>query len=248
MLKVILSFILLNISTIVNAAPIVDNWNTIQEVFFKGRNVNHTNQKILIHSPIQAEDASLIPFAFKVNLSPNTIRKVYIFADANPILLTATFTPAAAQQIEAATRIRLENNSLVRVIAENMDGELWMSSAVIKTPGGGCAGGGYSDEAQLRASAGEIKFKLKATELALNIRHPMRTGFERTPQGYYAKAWHLNYLQLRAADYEIMSIDIGPGISANPYFLLNVPLTHQDVMLTVKDNEGKVYEKRLTTD
>jgi sulfur-oxidizing protein SoxY len=228
------------------AAPIVENWQVIHETFFNGRQVQDAGSKISIQAPAQAEDASLVPFAFEANFAPQSIKKIYLFTDANPILHTATFLPANAQRFSLATRIRLEKNSAVRLIAETDDGTLWMAHTDIKTPGGGCGGGGYSDEAQLRAAAGKMKLRKQTNaQLAFNIKHAMRTGFERTPQGYYAKAWHINQLQFKADDADLLTIDVGPGISADPFFLFDAPENAHIFSIVAKDNEGKIFQQHF---
>lgn len=241
------AFLLINFGWSVQAAPIVDNWKVIHEAFFHGREVQDAEDKISIQAPVQAEDASLVPFAFQADFASHTIQKIYLFTDANPILHTATFLPAKnSQQFDMATRIRLENNSVVRVIAETSESTLWMAQVVIRTPGGGCGGGGYSDEAQLRANAGKMKIRRQArSQLAFNIKHPMRTGFERTLQGYFAKAWHINQLQFKAGDAKILTIEVGPGISADPYFLFSTSENARNISIEAKDNEGKVFEQQL---
>jgi sulfur-oxidizing protein SoxY len=188
---------------------------------------------------------------------------VYLFVDANPIQLTATFHYYQTQQpIHVATRIRLEKNTFVRVIAESQDGHYFMHKVAIKTPGGGCGGGTSSDEAKLRAEAGKMKLvfnhhqdanttQLNSTEdssfshrIRFNIKHPMRTGFERTTQGYYAKSYHIKRLDFSSASMPILSIDVGVGISADPFFDFAVSNTlEKSVQVKALDNEAKMYEQ-----
>lgn len=225
------------------AAPVIDNWKVIQETFFKQREVTEAGEQLEISAPEQAENAALVPLSFMLN-AKQEVSKIYLFTDANPILHTATFYfPPQTVKFYLATRIRLENNSQVRLIAESPKGSLMMKSVVIKTPGGGCGGGGYSDEASLRASAGQMKLKgaEDADRLAFNIKHPMRTGFERTLQGYYAKAWYINVLDFRVENSSQLKVDVGPGISADPYFQFSSKKVQSAWQVEAKDNEGKQF-------
>ncbi|HOY71308.1 MAG TPA: quinoprotein dehydrogenase-associated SoxYZ-like carrier [Methylotenera sp.] len=250
MVKTLFSFFLFLQSSFAHAAPIVENWKVIHEAFFNGREVREAKEQISIQAPEQAEDASLVPFAFKADFASHIIQKIYLFTDANPILHTATFFPASnTQQFSVSTRIRLEKNSVVRVIAETQEGTLWMAQANIRTPGGGCGGGGYSDEAQLRESAGKMKLRHQEnTQFAFNIKHPMRTGFERTAQGYFAKAWYINHLSFKNGDLELLKIEVGPGISADPYFLFSTQQVVQTIWVEAKDNEDKVFQQNFIFD
>lgn len=245
------------------AAPIVEHWQAIHEAFFNHKTVSKADNQIQIEAPTQAEDAALVPFSFKVKLNQSTLSKVLMFVDANPIMLTATFNLlTSTDNFQVETRIRLEKNSTVRVIAETQTGELFMQTVDIKTPGGGCGGGGNSDEAALRASAGKMKVRylpiisnenssnkefLKHTEanenvFSFHIKHPMRTGFERTLQGYYAKAWYINRLDFIANTTPFLYIDVGPGISADPMFKLTLPANAHTLHVNATDNEGKPFQ------
>lgn len=231
------------------AAPIVDNWRVIHEAFFKQREIADAGEQLQITAPEQAEDAALVPFTFTLD-AKHDISKVYLFTDANPIMHTATFYfPLHTHKFYLATRIRLESNSKVRLIAESADGSLMIKTVTIKTPGGGCGGGGYSDELALRTSAGQMKFrKIKnADRLTFNIKHPMRTGFERTPQGYFAKAWFINTLDFRTDGISQLKVDVGPGISADPYFQFSShDVTQANWEIEARDNEGKQFSQQFT--
>lgn len=234
-----------------HAAPIVNQWESIKATYFNDQTVEDAEENIVIEAPVQAENAAMVPFAFKVNLNDDNISKVYVFTDANPILLTATFNFKLPQQsVDIATRIRLEKNSVVRVIAQTQDGRVLMKTVEIKTPGGGCGGGEMTDEAKLRASAGKMKMRWfkpdekNAGSFVLNIKHPMRTGFERTFQGYFAKAWFIQHVDFIIDHQPYFEALLGPGISADPYFRFNLPEQKMEMLLVkLKDNEGQHFQQ-----
>lgn len=246
-----LFFLLMSLIPTAYAAPIINQWDVIKDSYFSHQTVVHADHQIIIEAPTQAEDAALVPFAFVVKLANEPIETVYVFTDANPILLTATFHMEAQQkEFKLATRIRLEANSMVRIIAKTNSGKLFMKSVAIKTPGGGCGGGEMTDEAKLRAAAGQIKmrwFKPGEKEegsLALNIKHPMRTGFERTFQGYFAKAWFIQKLDFFINNQAYFKVILGPGISADPYFRFHLPEQKIDVLqVEAMDNEGQHFQQ-----
>ena len=185
-----------------HAAPFVEQWAVIKDSFFPAVAVKNAGAAISIHAPTQAENAAMVPFSFKIALPEDRIQSIHLFTDANPILHTATFyLPQTPQHFHLSTRIRLEKNSIVRVIVQTVSGDYLMQTAAIKTPGGGCGGGAMTNEAKLRAEAGKMKVKFLSPgkdgtqPFVLMIKHPMRTGFERTFQGYYAKAWFMENLR-----------------------------------------------------
>lgn len=233
------------------ATPIVDQWDVIKSTYFNDQSVLDAQTQIEIEAPLQAEDAAIVPFSFKVNLQDDFINKVYVLTDANPILLTATLSMIVPQKtLNVSTRIRLEKNSMVRVIAKTQNGHTLMKTVAIKTPGGGCGGGAMTDEATLRASAGSMKIRFIKSEsnekagFALNIKHPMRTGFERTFQGYYAKAWFIENVDFLIDGKLYLHALLGPGISADPYLKFNLPQKSAEVIrVEIKDNEGKLFQQ-----
>lgn len=237
----------------VQAAPIVNHWEAIQSAYFNDRTVGDAEDHINIKAPEQAENAAIVPFTFQVNLKHDNIDKVYVFTDANPILLTATFTMKVPQpDFYIATRIRLESNSVVRVVVQTTTGKLLMKTVDIKTPGGGCGGGAMTDEAKLRANAGKMKMRFiqasskENSSVAFNIRHPMRTGFERTFQGYYAKAWFIDNISFMIDNQPYFHALLGPGISADPYFRFDLPDgVDGTFQVEAKDNEGKQFQQRF---
>lgn len=236
------------LASVVNAAPVVDHWAVIQSAFFPNKQVDIATNEVTILAPLQAEDASLVPVTIDVALPDTNIAHIYLFTDANPIIHTATFTPASQKSFQVSTRIRLESNSYFRVVVETNAGKFLMASVPIKTPGGGCGGGVSTDEASLRANSGAMKMQLLNEEsrpkMALHIRHPMRTGFERTAQGYYAKAWFINQLTFKQHDQRFLTVELGPGISANPYLKLSLNVDHNSAIeVTASDNEGKAFQQ-----
>lgn len=254
-------FLLMLVSN-TEAAPMIDQWPVIQAAYFSQRNVTHTQSHIVLNAPQQAENAAIVPFSFLINFDQAIIKKVYVFTDANPILLTAILTPSIPiNKIAIETRIRLEKNSMVRVLVESTDGKLFMNSVAIKTPGGGCGGGAMLDEVRLRASAGKMKGRLLHAEnvflnttfdraFVLNIKHPMRTGFEHTFQGYYAKAWFIEQLDLSMNTTPYLQAQLGPGISADPYlkfYFDDYPSRSviDGIQVKAMDNEGMMFTQHF---
>jgi sulfur-oxidizing protein SoxY len=246
MLKSLLLGCLLSFVGIAWAAPVIDKWPVIAEAFFKDRVVTETPARIHISAPLQAEDAALVPISIHLAES-HGFDKWYLFIDANPIMLTlTTHLPDTTHAFMLSSRIRLDANSKVRVIGEQPDGQLSMAVVEIRTPGGGCGGAVSQDEAALRANAGKIKLQQSEDRQTtiLQINHPMRTGFERTVYGYFAKAWYLQKVEWRQSENKLFELHLGPGISANPYFRVAYPLDMANLTIQLLDNEGQQFSDR----
>jgi sulfur-oxidizing protein SoxY len=242
------------------AAPAINSWEAIRAAYYPAQEITLTDSEIIIDAPEQAEDSAIVPVTITAKLLHNAVKRVDIFTDANPILLTASFMPQMKSQFfQVATRIRLDNSSYLRVIVEDWDGKKQMRAIPIKTPGGGCGGGVDPDEAKLRAESGKmrLRFMPKENALTLNVKHPMRTGFERTSMGYYARAWFIQNAIWRFNGTPWLKAELGPGISADPYFKLFLDdalmrMEKHGFQIEVSDNEGKIFsqsfEQALETD
>lgn len=232
-------------------------WPVIHEAFFAGKTIEDGSQLIQITAPAVAEDAGLVPISVEIDTLHSDalqVAKVYLIADANPVQLTAIFHfPKNKQPIHFSTRVRLEKSSYMRAIAETRDGRYYMHKVGIKTPGGGCGGGIGSNEAQLRAEAGRMKVQLadpvrygEVNTLSFNIKHPMRTGFERTVYGYYAKPYFIKRLDFMLDNAPLMSVDVGIGISANPYIRFDfIPSGPATIDILAQDNEDRHYQQEI---
>lgn len=230
----------------------VYGWPALRDSLFAGRVVRDRSPLVSIHATESAENPALVPVTFTVE-SPG-VRKVWLLVDGNPVPLTAVFHfMQNFPKAHAEVRIRLDKSTMVRVVAEVADGSLHMASVSIKTPGGGCGGGADGDELKLRNEAGRMKFQpdlpvVTGAEgfFTFLLKHPMRTGFERTTQGYYAKAWFINRLDFSQSGQPLLGVDLGVGISADPWLRLpNVPVSAAPVHVLASDNEGKTFSQEF---
>lgn len=232
-----------------NSAPIANQWPSIHAAFYNQTPVEDAEEAIRLEAPLNAENPAIVPFAWNVELKDEAIAEMSIFSDGNPILHTVTFQLAyQTNRFSGNTRIRLDQNSIVRVIVRTTKNRYLMKTITVKTPGGGCGGAAMTNESELRASAGRMKIKWlsipenKSSNLSLHVKHPMRTGFERTYQGYYSKAWFMSNMQLEANGLPLMEILMQPGLSADPYFSLSLELESiTTVKVRMKDNEEKDF-------
>lgn len=233
-------------------AAIADAWPAFRESLFAGKGVEENAAFISLSAPQAAENPALVPLSF--TLARPDIKQAWLLVDGNPVPLTATFHFLQGQPRPAVEmRIRLERSTWVRLVAETTSGSLHMAAIAIKTPGGGCGGGMDGDEARLRSEAGQMKLQPdlpviagKPSQFTYLLKHPMRTGFERTTQGYYAKLWFINRLDFSQGGVPFMGIDLGVGISADPRLRLSyLPSVPADISVAAMDNEGKFYQQQF---
>lgn len=227
-------------------------WPALRESLFAGRSVEDGASFIHLAVPTAAENPALVPLSFKIN-RPD-IRQAWLLIDGNPVPLTATFHIVEAQpSLAFEVRVRLERSTWVRLVAETDAGALYMATVEIKTPGGGCGGGLDGDEAKLRATAGQMKLQPDTPfvtdapgQMTYLLRHPMRTGFERTTQGYYAKPWFIQRLDFSQNGKPFLGIDLGVGMSSDPRIRFSyMPSIPAVISVIARDNEGLEFQQQF---
>ena len=243
-------------SGIVCAEPNPKLWSVLKEAYFEKREMTEVDF-IKVDAPRRAESGAQVPVTYIIDNAAAKgvkIKKLYAFVDANPIPLTATYhLTDALGNFNLSTRIRFETDAFVRLVGETEDGKLYLASREIRAAGG-CGGTVDGDEAQIRASAGKIKFKVDepvkmgfATTATFNIKHPMRTGLQRelVSQGF-VPAFYIKKAEFTYGGKPVMTVDVGVGTAEDPYFKFDfVPDAPGKLDVTATDNEGKTFSQSV---
>ncbi len=100
--------------------------------------------KVKIDLPSIAENGLVVPLGFEIE-SPMSdkdfVKRVAIFAEANPTPMVATYNyTAAVPKASAQLRIRLAATQNIVVVAEMSDGKLYTAKKECKVTVGGCGG------------------------------------------------------------------------------------------------------------
>lgn len=205
-------------------------WGRIRELLFDNRQIQKDADDLLaLDVPSRAEDAAIVPVAVHTKLlaTPERfIRKIYIVIDKNPspISATFTFTPDSGRA-DIETRVRVEEYTPVRAIAEMNNGELFMVSRFMKASGGCSAPAGKDAEAAM-ANAGKMRLRLEREprfgepNLAqLMISHPNSSGLAMDQASrLYTPAYFVRRVDVSYAGRPVMSADVDFSISENPNF------------------------------
>ncbi|MCZ6718319.1 MAG: quinoprotein dehydrogenase-associated SoxYZ-like carrier, partial [Gammaproteobacteria bacterium] len=164
-------------------------WDTsLKPVYFADRAISEGAAQTIIEltAPPKAEDPALVPISIHTKI-PQTddafIQKIYVFIDKNPLPLVGifAFTPASGRA-DLAMRIRIDDRSYVRAIAETNTGELYMDERFVRAVGG-CSAPLGKDLAESMARLGKIKIRIlgeiqqgEPSLTQLMISHPNITG------------------------------------------------------------------------
>jgi len=231
-------------------------WPALQQAWFPGKTLEPA-PFIHLSAPIRAPSGEQVPFAFSID-HPMTgaryIKSVSVFVDGNPVPLTAAFhfTPHSGKA-EIATRIRLESDSPVHVVAESNDGRLYVNSVIVKASGG-CSGPPGGEDAAARATAGRMKLALdgpfrrgELNRATLLVRHPMHTGMQRDLATHgFRPAWFIDKVTVTYNGKPVLTADTAIGISENPSirfgFVADQPGALQ---VLVHDSEGSSFRQAM---
>jgi sulfur-oxidizing protein SoxY len=205
-------------------------WNKVRASLFQGRTISPAPPGMLtLEAPARAIDAAVVPIAIRTRF-PQTpgrfVSKVYLLIDANPSPISAIFgfTPESGR-VEIETRVRVDDYSHVRAIAEMNDGQLYATTRFVKASGGCSAPAGGDAQAAL-ASLGKMRLRvdgdLKGSEpvrAELLINHPNHSGLamdQFTRQ--FTPAHFVRKVDVTYAGKAIFSADVDFSISENPNF------------------------------
>lgn len=247
----LMSSLLMGFQQVGHAEAVDKYWGRLQKQYFADKKLEESDA-ISIKAPVRAESGAQVPFEFSVEYPNNEgqyIKSVSVIADTNPVPMVAIyhFTPESGKAA-VNTRIRMESDAYVHVVAETSDGRFLMNKVPIKAAGG-CGGSVSGDESIARQSAGKMKLSVKpgvANELStahLLIKHPMFTGLQMdlVSQGY-RPAFFINKIVAKFNGQVVFDADTFIGLSEDPNlqfpFKADKPGT---LTVDISDNEGKVF-------
>ncbi|MBK8335581.1 MAG: quinoprotein dehydrogenase-associated SoxYZ-like carrier [Sterolibacteriaceae bacterium] len=238
--------------------PTANNWEMIRQSLFAGRTIDENAAAVLeLDTPTRAEDAAVVPIAIRTKL-PHTassyVRKVYLVVDHNPSPLGAvfTFTPESGRA-DIETRIRIEEYTNVRAIAEMSDGRLFMTTNYVKASGG-CSAPAGKDLEESMARLGKMKFRLEsdvkpgeATLAQLMISHPNLSGLAMDQvTRLFTPAHFVRKIDVTYGGKPVMSAEVDFTISENPnvrfYF---VPSGPGELKAEVVDSNQLKFESSI---
>jgi len=205
-------------------------WKKVRASLFQARPIQAAGEdSITLEMPVRAEDAAIVPVAIKTRFPQTASRyvsKVYLVIDNNPSPIAAVFqfTPQSGRA-DIETRVRIDEYTQVRAIAETNDGQLHMATRFVKASGGCSAPPGKDAEAAL-ATLGRMKFRVEGEPRGrepvlaqLMISHPNNSGLAMDQVSrLFTPAHFVRKVEVSYAGRPIMSADVDFSISENPNF------------------------------
>lgn len=260
----ILGCLLLAVALAVGAAetqPTLESseiWEKVRTSLFATRPIDtNADSVIRLEAPRRAEDAAIVPISIKTfgpHIAGKFIQKIYLVIDGNPSPIAAvfTFTPDSGRA-DIETRVRVEQYTPIRAIAEMNDGELFMAARFIKASGG-CSAPAGKDLAAALANVGKMRLRLdhdvklgEPNLVQLMISHPNISGLAMDQLSrLYTPAYFVRRVDVSYAGNPVLSADVDFSISENPNFRFYfVPRGEGELLAQAVDTRDLSFSTRL---
>ena len=208
-------------------------------------------------APDRAEDAAVVPVAIRskiVQRPDRYVRRIYLIVDKNPSPVAAMFelTPDSGRA-DLETRIRIEEYTHVRAVAELSDGTLVADTRFVKASGG-CSAPAGKDPAAAAAGVGRMRLTVdrevtynQPVLAQLMIRHPNDSGLVMDQlTRHYTPAYFVRSIKVSYAGRPILTAEVDFSISENPNFRFYfVPVGDGELKAEVVDTKELRFETRL---
>ncbi len=233
-------------------------WQKLKRSLFENRPVASDARGIVeLVTPVRAEDAAVVPVAIRTQLTQRPeryVRRIYLIVDKNPSPLAAMFelTPESGRA-DLETRIRIEEYTHVRAVAELSDGTLFADTRFVKASGG-CSAPAGKDPAAAAARVGRMRLAVDGNvsynqpALAqLMISHPNDSGLVMDQlTRHYTPAYFVRSIKVTYAGRPILTAEVDFSISENPNFRFYfVPVGDGELKAEAVDTKELRFETTL---
>lgn len=240
-----------------SANPDTEIWRKVRLDLFGERVIadDTTAGRIRIQIPQRAADASVVPLAIRVGRLPGEAptQKLYIVIDNNPSPIAAIIEfGEASGGATLETRVRIEEYTWIRVIAERADGTLLATQRFVKAAGG-CSAPAGKTLAERMAGIGKMKWRLESLDESgrvaqLMVRHPNNSGLAMDQlTRLYDPPYYVRSVRVTRANELVFAADVDFSISENPLFRFSVaPAAGGELRAVVTDSNGRIFESSST--
>ncbi len=239
----------------------VEVWRGLREGLFGQRQIEIDAEDVIsLETPYRAADAAAVPVAVRGHLDPSAgryIKRLWLVIDQNPTPVVGVFDffpESGGADVE--TRVRVNDYTFVRAIAETSDDKLYMTANFVKASGG-CSASASKDAAAAAQSLGRMKLRIDppakpggAARAQLLIRHPNQTGLAMDQlTRLYPPAHFVRHVEVSYRDKPVMAAEVTFAISENPSFRFNFRHDGPGVLVVkAEDSESGQFETRARVD
>jgi sulfur-oxidizing protein SoxY len=209
--------------------PDTEIWRKVRASLFAERPIADDGPaaRIRLDLPGRAADAAVVPLAIRVRSLPGEAppKKLYLIIDRNPSPVAAIFEfGEGSGGAEVETRVRIEEYTWVRAIAERSDGSLVATQRFIKAAGG-CSAPAGKTLSERSAGMGQMRWRIDRAAgsgsaiVQLMVRHPNNSGLAMDQlTRLYDPPHYVRNVRVTRGGELVFSADVDFSISENPVF------------------------------
>ncbi|MFL6580732.1 MAG: quinoprotein dehydrogenase-associated SoxYZ-like carrier [Burkholderiales bacterium] len=238
-----------------SASPDTQIWRKVRADLFGERPISDDGAtgRIRLEMPPRAADAAVVPLSVRITPREGETRpnKLYLVIDRNPSPIAGIFEfGKGSGNTELETRVRIEEYTWVRVIAEAEDGTLFATQRFIKAAGGCSAPAGKSLAERL-TGMGQMKWRIDPASdpglpatVQLMIRHPNNSGLAMDQlTRLYDPPYYVRSVRVTRGNELVLAADVDFSVSENPTFRFTMtPAVPGTLHALVIDSNEQVFE------
>lgn len=237
-------------------------WNVLKPELFSNRAIQLDAGVIRLEAPKRAQDPGLVPIDLQIDpdKAGGQISSITLVIDVNPSPVVAVIKIGKNSGLrKISTRVRINDYSYVRAIAETATGELHMAETFVKATGG-CGAPSMKNQDEAKATLGVMKLRQfpplqevstsTRREVQLMIRHPNNSGFQMDQlTHYYIPAHFVNNLKVSRNGEMILQLEGGISLSEDPNFRFDfVAPSSGEIEAEAKDTAGTTFRDKWPVD
>lgn len=232
-------------------------WQAMRLGQFGERTIIEQQDVIKIRAPSRAEDDAIVPVSIELSTPPGfeTITKVYLIVDVNPVPMAGAFTINPKRGLEEIdTRVRVNGYTYIRAIAETSEGALYLDKQWVKSRGAGCSAPPNIDQEEHLRKLGKMRFRLddasdSARQVQLMISHPNNTGMQKDQLSLlYIPPHYIKEVDVWIGEEKLLHADTTFSISENPSFRFRLGNEETAELTAIaKDTKGNVFVHKQKT-
>lgn len=239
----------------------VDLWETfLRPRYFEDRAIATGKDLVELRIPLRAEDAGVVPVSVDAKIAQTPARyieRMYVFVDKNPKPLAGVFslTPQMGEA-DLALRLRINQFTKVRVVAEMNTGELHMDEGYTRASGGCSEPPPFLALKEARERIGQMRFRTvrdDSREGALGqliISHPNITGLQLDQRTRaFIPAEYVTKVVISFNGQHIMTAETDISISEDPSFrFFFQPRAGGTLEAQMTDSKGRSFTHSFTVE
>jgi sulfur-oxidizing protein SoxY len=221
-------------------------WEALRSRLFAARKIDATPGTVQIIAPLRAAYGASVPVKI-VSKLPQTpelyVKRIYIVVDKNPSPIAAVLdlTPEVGQA-DFETRLRVDEYSHVRVVAELSNGQLHTDSRYVKTSGGCSAPPNRDALDQIGKTVLTVAERVtlgRPNPADVTVLHPNDTGFELNQTTVmYIPAHFVRSIKVSFDGRKVFDADLDFSVSENPTLRFNF-VPHGQGLLKAEVEDSK---------